>query len=90
MTITTATYTADLDTITREIDLCGAFAAGRDDGYAVGDEHDDIEALGGLLGELLGTVGTGDEAIAVYRSTAGLVLVGDVHGPWAVRVEVTR
>ena len=58
------------------------------DGFAVGDNSDPIEEVPGI-GTYLGTTATrGYYAIAVYRDGGDLVLVGDVHGPWAVRVEV--
>ena len=60
------------------------------DGFAIGDSLDPIEEIA-EAGTYLGMTATrGYYAIAVYRDGGDLVLVGDVHGPWAVRVEVSQ
>ena len=69
-----------------ESDVRDAFSAlnNAGQGYAVGEETDDIESIS-EAGRLLDTADHG--SIAVYWNRHGLTLVGDVHGPWAVDVD---
>ena len=54
------------------------------DGYAVGDEEDDINDLADEVGGALIQASPG-HGVAVYRRDDGsLVAVGDAYGPWAV------
>lgn len=59
-------------------------AAGHGD--PVGDESDHIQEIDGI-GTYVGShAEQTDREIAVYRDGDSYVLVGDSHGPWAVRV----
>lgn len=59
----------------------------RGNGYAVGDENDDINRLERDLGaKLVWRSGRNDE-LAIYQNRNGsFTAVGDVHGPWACDV----
>ena len=52
-------------------------------GFAVGDESDDINEITGL-GDLIERADS-DNDVAVYRAGETITIVGDAHGPWAVR-----
>jgi hypothetical protein len=53
-------------------------------GFAVGDESDDINEIAGL-GDLIERAHS-DNDVAVYRDgNATTTIVGNANGPWAVR-----
>lgn len=81
MTLISATRHIDVEATYRRLVADGY-------GYSAGAESDKITDCD--LGKFLGTVGTGEEAIAVYAHGDWLALVGDVYGPWAVDVAVPR
>ncbi len=55
-------------------------------GYAVGSDDDINELADELNAELIYRAYTDDD-VAVYRDENGdLILVGDAHGPWAVKI----
>lgn len=51
-------------------------------GYAVGNEHDDINAIEGI-GALIKRAENSSD-VAVYDNGTHWVVVGDSHGPWAM------
>lgn len=81
-----------LDTIT-DMDLWSTFLDSdrEDESYTIGEKGDEITSFGRRLGDLLGTVGEGEKALAVYRNESGLALVADsTTGPWVVYVNAPR
>jgi hypothetical protein len=66
-----------------DYDLQWARGNNAGDGYAVGDEGDDIDDLADEVGGTL--IHWPGHGVAVYRRSDGsLVAVGDAYGPWAV------
>lgn len=68
-------------------DMLREWRRGNDDGqgFAVGDDDSNPNALDGV-GTLLIRAATREE-IAVYQDhSGGLIGVGDLYGPWAVRL----
>lgn len=64
---------------------CTAWRAGNNagDGYSPGDDYDPAAPREGW--ELI-DLATADDQVDVWRVGDDVVLVGDAHGPWAVRV----
>jgi len=58
----------------------------RAEGFAVGEETDDINELSGL-GELIQR-SESDDKVAVYQKGDVLTIVADAAGPWAVKMVV--
>lgn len=78
MTLTAITRRMSIESTYRRLVADGC-------GYSVGAEDDEITDCDDL-GQHLGTVGTGDEAIAVYAHGNWITLLGDNDGTWAVDV----
>lgn len=77
----TPTATANLSQ-----DFDGVWNAGNDagNGFAVGDEDDDINEIPGYGALVIESANSG--AVSVYLASDGAItIVGNANGPWAVR-----
>ena len=74
---------ADLTDLT-DAELIAEWKRGNDagEGFAIGWETDALDALD-TIGTFVRFVGD----LAAWERDGTLILVGDVHGPWAVTVE---
>ena len=77
MTITDLTDLTDAE-------LIAAYRAGNNagEGFAIGNENDAIDALD-TIGTFVRFVGD----LAAWERDGALILVGDSHGPWAVKID---
>jgi hypothetical protein len=81
--------TSNVHAWANEIDSAWVSGNNAGEGFAVGTDDDPI-AVAGCFGmdRLIDVIGSacGDTAKAVYVDGDDLVVVGDVYGPWAVRL----
>lgn len=86
MTATDLLSITDAATLRREADLLWSAGNNAGQGFAVGAEDANINDLADELGTLAARSDC-DTDVAIYQGRDGsVVLVADVHGPWAVRV----
>ena len=77
--------TADISLTTRN--ARNLWHAGNEagNGFAPDTKTDDLNGFGAEFGELV-LRANGDTDVAVYVADGVVVLVGDSHGPWCVRL----